>query len=95
MSPVARKTVKMVAERCDGTALWIFDTPRLDAVFGECNMTSEQQTAFTVEQQGFLEELMRVQHRNHEAAIHQLQANRRGTQDDQAGEECGEAQGSR
>ena len=69
MSPMARKTVKMVAEPCNGTALWIFDTPRLDAVFGECNMTSEQQAAaptasgaqatpFIVEQQGFLEEFM-------------------------------------
>ena len=48
-------------------------------------MTGEQQAAtptasgaqappFTVEHQGFLEEFMRVQHRNHEVAIHQLQA---------------------
>ena len=48
-------------------------------------LTGEQQAAgstasgaqappSTDEQQGFLEEFMRVQHRNHEAAIHQLQA---------------------
>ena len=48
-------------------------------------MTGEQQIAaptvsavqtppFTAEQQGFLEEFMMVQHQNHEAVIHQLQA---------------------
>ena len=70
MSPTTRESqLKMEAEPCDDTALWIFDTPRLDTVFGECNMTSEQQAAtptasgaqaplFTVEQQGFLEEFM-------------------------------------
>ena len=75
----------MVAELDNDTAQWIFDNPRLDTVFGECNMTGEQQTAapsvsaaqappFTADQQSFLEEFMMVQHRNHEAAIHQLQA---------------------
>ena len=75
----------MVAEPDNDTAQWIFDNPGLDTVFGECNMTGEQQTAapsvsavqaplFTAEQQSFLEEFMMVQHRNHEAAIHQLQA---------------------
>ena len=84
-SLITRKSFKMEAEPCNGTALWIFDNPRLDTVFGECNMTSWQQAAtptasgaqappFTVKQQGFFEEFMRVQHRNHEAAIHQLQA---------------------
>ena len=84
MSPITRKSVKMVAEQDNDTAQWIFDNPRLDTVFGECNMTSEQQAAtpttsgaqappFTVERRGFLEEFMRVQDRNHEAAIHQLQ----------------------
>ena len=85
MSPITRNSVKMVAEQDNDTAQWIFDNPGLDTVFGECNMTGEQQAAtstasgaqappFTAEQQGFLEEFMRVQHRNHEAAIHQLQA---------------------
>ena len=85
MSPITRKSVKMVAEQVNGSAQWIFDNPRLDTVFGECNMTGEQQAAtstasgaqappFTAKQQGFLEEFVRVQHRNHEAAIHQLQA---------------------
>ena len=75
----------MVAEPDNDTAQWIFDNPGLDTVFGECNMTGEQQTAapsvsaaqappFTADQQSFLEEFMMVQHRNHEAAIHQLQA---------------------
>ena len=86
MSPITQKSVKMVAELRDGTALWIFDTPKWDTFCGECNMTEEQQAAtpqassvaqrppFTVEQQSFIEEFMRVQHQNHEAAIHQLQA---------------------
>ena len=84
-SPITRKSVKMVAELDHGTAQWIFDNPRSNTVFDECNMTGEQQTAtptvsavqtppFTAEQQSFLEEFMMVQHRNHEAAIHQLQA---------------------
>ena len=84
-SPITRKSVKMVAELDNGTAQWIFDNPRLDTVFGECNMNGEQQTAaptvsaaqappFTAEQQSFLEEFMMVQHLNHETAIHQLQA---------------------
>ena len=75
----------MVAELDHGTAQWIFDNPRLDTVFGECNMTCEQQAAtstasgvqappFTAEQQSFLEEFMMVQHHNHEAATQQLQA---------------------
>ena len=75
----------MVAELRNGTALWTFDTPRLDTVVGECNMIGEQKAAtptasgaqaipFTVEQQGFLEEFISVQHHNHEAAIHELQA---------------------
>ena len=79
MSPITRNSVKMGGAG-NGTAQWIFDNPRLDTVFGECNMTGEQQAAastasgaqappFTAEQQGFLEEFMRVQHRNHEAAI--------------------------
>ena len=82
---ITRNSVKMVAEPDNDTAQWIFDNPGLDTVFGECNMTGEQQTAapsvsavqappFTAEQQSFLEEFMMVQHRNHEAAIHQLQA---------------------
>ena len=84
MSSITRNSVKMVAEPRNDAALWIFDNPRLDSVFGECNMTGVQQAAtstasgahappFTAEQQGFLEEFMRVQHLNHEAAIHQLQ----------------------
>ena len=84
-SPITRNSVKMVAEPDNDTAQWIFDDPGLDTVFGECNMTGEQQTAapsvstvqappFTAEQQSFLEEFMMVQHPNHEAAIHQLQA---------------------
>ena len=63
-SPITRKSVKMVADLDNGTAQWIFDNPRLDTVFGECNMTGEQQAAaptvsaaqappFTAEQQGF------------------------------------------
>ena len=85
MSSITKNSVKMVAEQDNGTAQWIFDNPRLDTIFSECNMTSEQQAAtpttsgaqaplFTFEQQGFLEEFMRVQHLNHEAAIHQLHA---------------------
>ena len=77
MSPITRNSVKMVAELDHGTAQWIFDNPRLDTVFGGCNMTGEQQTAaptvsavqappFTAEQQSFLEEFMVVQHHNHE-----------------------------
>ena len=45
MSPITRNSVKMVAEPDDDTAQWIFDNPGLDTVFGECNMTGEQQTA--------------------------------------------------
>ena len=83
-SSITRNSVKMVAELDHGTAQWIFDNPKLDTVFGERNMTGEQQTAaptvsaaqappFTAEQQSFLEEFMMVQHLNHETAIHQLQ----------------------
>ena len=61
----------MVAELDNDTAQWIFDNPGLDTVFGECNMTGEQQTAapsvsaaqappFTADQQSFLEEFMMV-----------------------------------
>ena len=44
-SPITRKSFKMGAELDNGTAQWIFDNPRLDTVFGECNMTGEQQAA--------------------------------------------------
>ena len=40
MSLITRKSVKTVAEQDTGTAQWIFDNPRLDTVFGECNMTA-------------------------------------------------------
>ena len=71
---ITRKTVNMVAELDNDTAQWIFDNPGVDTVFGECNMTGEQQTAaptvsaappFTAEQQSFLEEFMMAQHLNH------------------------------
>ena len=63
--PEIRNSVKMIAELDNGTAQWIFDNPRLDTVFGECNMTGEQQAAastasgaqappFTAQRQGFL-----------------------------------------
>ena len=67
MSLITQNSVKMVAEPCDGTAQWIFDTPKCDTFCGECNMTEEQQAAtpqtssvvqpppFTVEQQSFIE----------------------------------------
>ena len=45
MSPITRNSVKMVAEQDNDTAQWIFDNPGLDTVFGECNMTGEQQAA--------------------------------------------------
>ena len=68
-SSITRNSVKMVAELDNGTAQWIFDNQRLDTVFGECNITGEQQATastvsaaplFTAEQQSFLEEFMMV-----------------------------------
>ena len=44
MSSITRNSVKMVAEPRNDAALWIFDDPRLDSVFGECNMNLHDQS---------------------------------------------------